>query len=129
MYEKAHFLWIPGKSGLSQLESESSVKNLVEMRAGFITNLSGGGMRLQVEGVNIQEDDWLEVYFPFLPAPIHEESCYARVVKIYAPPPQGIFGLEIVTISIRLRTEIIREVERRDWVLKKAMGAQPSVNP
>ncbi len=129
LYEKVHFLWFPGKSPLSQLESESSVKNLVEMRAGIITSLSGGGMRLQVEGINLQEDDWLEVYFPFLPPPSHEESCYVRVVKIYAPPPQGIFGLEIVTISIRLRTEIIREVERRDRVLKKAMGAQPSVNP
>ena len=70
-------------------------------------------MQLKTNGLSIQLDDWIEVYFPFLPPPLDREFCISRVVRIYEESPQGLFGLQFEKPSVRLQTGVLREVERR----------------
>lgn len=113
--ETVYFRWLPysnGKPGRQQLFREPDQEE--SEKSGRILDLSGGGIRLEVEKIPVTVDDWLEVRFPFLAGTLSGLKTYCRVVKIYESSADRIVcGARFESPRARLEMALLREVDRR----------------
>jgi c-di-GMP-binding flagellar brake protein YcgR len=78
-------------------------------QAGFILDLSGGGIRLRSEGPPLRRDERILVQSSFLPPPLDGEILHARAVHVYT---EGVeYGLAFEGLPQHLVAAIIRKIE------------------
>jgi hypothetical protein len=111
--ENIRFRWFSEDGVPRQGLGSEELEKLVSAQDGTIRNLSGGGLQLAADEVRFKVDDWVELSFPFLPDPLDKMACFARVVHVYEPWPEGVYGLEFERPAVRLQLGILKEVERR----------------
>ncbi|MCH2375856.1 MAG: PilZ domain-containing protein [Planctomycetes bacterium] len=129
MEETVRFRWFSEKDATKGRLDAEDLERRVSEQEGTVHNLSGDGLQLAADEVRFEADDWVELTFPFLPTPLDTMACFARVVHVYEPWPEGVYGLEFERPAVRLQLGILKEVERRHAALRAPDEKERLSNP